>query len=231
MSDLQKSKLPADYKKHAITFLSFDGKEKLSTQENLFEVVQGFGRRVVVDNHIDWHALSSKPKNSKIAFILGTTVDKESSPLRLLLEDVDGNSKIRPNVFMFGMKSPSVEDEFFGFSIPHLVISRLDSHATVLRDMDRLRRFEQKCGDKASWDTSKSLAEEKRRVLQLLGINQITDVHLMPERDSKRDEVKHLIERDRPKCFKRFWESNDVARYAHAVLLLGSKDVSKKGSE
>jgi len=85
--------LPAECMKHAITFLSFFGKEKLSTQGNLFEVIQKFGRRFVVDNHIDWFGLSGMPENSNTAFILGTTADKESSPLRLLLEDKSGTPK------------------------------------------------------------------------------------------------------------------------------------------
>jgi hypothetical protein len=69
-------KLQADYKKHAITFLTFYGKEKLSTRGNLFEVIQKFERRFVVDNHIDWFGLSGLPENSNVAFILGTTTDK-----------------------------------------------------------------------------------------------------------------------------------------------------------
>ena len=68
-------KLPPDYKRHAITFLSFYGKEKLSTQENLFEAIQKFPRRFVVDNNIDWPDLSTATENVDTAFILGTTAD------------------------------------------------------------------------------------------------------------------------------------------------------------
>src|SRR5712692_1480883 len=100
------SRLPADYKKHAITFLSFWGKEKLSTQENLFEVIQRFSRRFVVDNNVDWFELSAATENADTAFVLGTTADKESWQLGALLENQDGSPKIRPNVFMFGWKSP-----------------------------------------------------------------------------------------------------------------------------
>ena len=151
--------MPADYKKHAITFLSFWGKEKLSTQENLFEVIQRFARRFVVDNHVDWFELSAAPNNANAAFILGTTADKEASPLRLLLEGKAGTPKVRQNVFLFGMKSPTAHDAFCGHRTPLLVISRLDAHATAIRDMDGLRKFDEPSGDKTKWDTSQSIGQ------------------------------------------------------------------------
>ena len=54
-------KLPVDYRKHAITLLTYWGNEKLSTQENLFEAIQKCERRFVVDNNIDWFELSAAP--------------------------------------------------------------------------------------------------------------------------------------------------------------------------
>lgn len=222
------SRLPTDHKKHAITFLSFWGKEKLSTQENLFEVIQRFARRFVVDNHVDWFGLSAAPDDANTAFILGTTADKEASPLRLLLEGKAGTPKVRQNVFLFGMKSPTAYDAFYGHRTPLLVISRLDAHATVIRDMDGLRKFDQPRGDKTKWDTSQSIADEKEKVLSLLGINRIEEVAQLPNRRLKDEELRLSIERERPKCFKRFWESNDVSRFAYARLLLEMKRTSRQ---
>ena len=157
-------RLPANYNKHAITFLSFYGKEKLSTQENLFEVIQTFERRFVVDNHVNWFDLSGMCHNSNTAFILGTTADRESSPLKLLLEDKNGKPKVRQNVFAFGMKSPTHEDILAGHRTPLLVISRLDAHATAIMDMDGVRKFDQPGGYKTKFDSSKSIADEKEKV-------------------------------------------------------------------
>jgi hypothetical protein len=221
-------KLPVDFKKHAITFLSFAGKEKLSTQENLFEVIQKFERQFVVDNHIDWFGLSAVPENSNTAFILGTTADRESSPLRLLLEDKSGKPKIRQNVFLFGMKSPTQEDILAGHLTPLLVISRLDEYATAVLNMDGLRRFDQPGGDKGKWSSLKSIADEKNKVLALLSASRIEEVEQVTNRQMEDEKLRLLIEQKKPGCFKRFWESNDVARLAYARLLLGRKSVSRK---
>lgn len=221
-------RLPADYKKHAITFLTFYGKEKLSTQENLFEVIQKFERRFVVDNHIDWFGLSGAPENSKTAFILGTTADRESSPLRLLLENKSGKPKVRHNVFMFGMKSPAQEDILAGHLTPLLVISRLDEYAAAVLNMDGIRKFDQPGGDKARWSSSESIADEKDKILSLLSIKRIKEIERMPDWQMKDEQLSLSIECQKSGCFKRFWESNEVARLAYARLLLGRKSVSRK---
>ena len=220
--------LPADRRKHAITFLTFWGKEMLSTQDNVFEQIQKCDRRFVVDNNIDWFELSAAPGNANAAFILGTTADKESSPLRLLLERGDGTPKVRDNVFLFGMKSPTAQDVLCGHRTPLLVISRLDAHATRIRDMNALRQFDQPGGGKAKWDTSESIAHEKGKVLALLGVNCIEEVVRLPNRESKDEELRRSVERERSKCFKRFWESNDVSRFAYARLLLGADRLSRQ---
>jgi hypothetical protein len=62
-------RLPADMKKHAITFLTLDGDEMRSTQENLFEVVKRFARCFLVDNNISWFKLARMPDNVDTAFI------------------------------------------------------------------------------------------------------------------------------------------------------------------
>jgi hypothetical protein len=221
-------RLPENYKKHAITFLSFYGKEMLSTQENLFEAILKFKRRFVVDNHIDWFGLSGVPEHSNTAFVLGTIADKESSPLRLLLEGLLAKPKIRQNVFLFGMKSPVQEDILVGFRTPLLVISRLDEYASAVWDMSGIRKFDQPGGDKTKWNTSKSIADEKAKVLSLLSVNRIEEIDMMPDQQMKDEELCFSIERKKPECFKRFWESNDVSRFAYARLLLGRKRVSRK---
>jgi len=224
-------KLPADGAKHAITFLTPNGKEKGSTQGNLFEVIQNYERRFVVDNHIDWFGLSGLPENSNVAFILGTTTDRETCFLKSLFEDKTGKLKVRQNVFMFGMQSPKrpTQQEVLAGNLPpltpDLVISRLDEYATLVMDMEGIRKFEQPGGDKGKFDSSWSIADEKKKLLALLSVKEIEEIEQMPElpdRQLKDDEFRLEIERKKPKCFKRFWESNDVARLAYSRLLLFS---------
>jgi hypothetical protein len=224
-------KLPADGAKHAITFLTPNGKEKGSTQGNLFEVIQKYERRFVVDNHIDWFGLSALPENSNVAFILGTTTDRESCSLKSLFEDKTGKPKVRQNVFMFGMQSPKrpTQQEVLAGHLPpltpDLVISRLDEYATLVLDMEGIRKFEQPDGEKKKFDSSWSIADERKNMLSLLSVNRIEDIEQMPElpdRQMKDDKLRLEIERKKPKCFKRFWESHDVARFAYSRLLLFS---------
>ena len=223
--------MPANGAKHAITFLTPYGKEKGSTQGNLLEAIQKYDRRFVVDNHIDWFGLSRLPENSNVAFILGTTTDREICSLKSLVEDKTRKPKVRQNVFMFGMQSPKrpTQQEVLAGRLPpltpDLVISRLDEYATLVMDIEGIRRFEQPDGDKGKFDSSWSIADEKKKLLALLSVNQIEEIEQMPElpdRQKKDDEFRLEIDRQKPKCFKRFWESNDVARLAYARLLLFS---------
>src|SRR5439155_23654486 len=76
---------------------------------------------------------------------------------------------------------------------------------------------------KAKWDTSTSIAEEKAKVLALLGVSRIEEV-VEPKARRVKDEAFRLsIERGRNQCFKDFWKSNDVSRCAYACLLLASR--------
>ncbi len=200
----------------------------LSTQRNLFDAIQSFERRVVVDNHIDWFGLSGLPENSNTAFILGTTTDRESSPLNLLLEDLSGKPKVRKNVFMFGMKSPTHEDILAGHRTPLLVISQFDEYATTILDMDGIRKFDQPGGEKSKWDSSRSINDEKQKILDLLEIKNVGETARLKDIKPLDGKLRLSIEQQRSKCFKRFWESNDVARLAYCRLLLGKDRESRK---
>jgi|GEM_PF-2121590 len=216
-------KLPPDFRKHAITFMSFLAEEKLSTQDNLFEVIQGFPRRFVVDSHIDWLEFSAAPESADAAFILGTTISKEASPLHLLLETKTGAPKIRNNVFMFGLKAPGPKDILAGHRTPFLVITRFDAYATRVLDIQGLRKFDQQGVNGTKWDTSKSIIEEKSRVLALLEANSIEEIGATGEGQAKDSALRLRIDQQRQKCFKDFWKSDEVSRYAHARLLLASR--------
>jgi len=218
-------RLPADLKKHAITFLTLDGDEVLSTQENLFEVVKRFVRRFVVDNNISWLKLAKMPDNVNTAFVLGTTVDHESSPPRFLLEDNCRKPKICHNFFQFGMKT---EETPSGDPFRYLIISRLDAHATAILDMNALRKFDQPCGGNTKWNRTKSIAEEKEKVLALLSVKRLEELKHLLDRRAKDGELRLCIEGKIPECINRFWGSDEVARLAFARLLLGQDHISSE---
>lgn len=124
---------------------------------------------------------------------------------------------------MFGWKSPTPKDILFGYPTPLLVISRLDEHLTKILDMDGLRKFDQQAKGKAKWDTSTSIADEKSKVLGLLGVSLIEEIADPKARSVKDQALKISIEQKRNQCFKDFWISNDVSRYAYSRLLLASR--------
>ena len=91
--------------------------------------------------------------------------------------------------------------------------------------MEGIRKFEQPEGDKRKFDSSWSIADEKKKLLTLLSVKQIEEIEQIPElpdRQMKDDKLRLEIEHKKPRCFKRFWESNDVARLAYSRLLLFS---------
>ena len=107
------SKPSIDITKHAVTYLSLDAQHLHSTKENLFDSIQHYKRRYIVDTHIDWFSMSGIPENQRIAFILGTTLDKEISRLHHLIETSDGKlSAVTQSV------PPRVEKS--GFKMYHL---------------------------------------------------------------------------------------------------------------
>jgi hypothetical protein len=219
-----------DINNHAITFLSFGGKERHSTQGNLLDALQLFERRFVVDNHIKWKILSESTENANTAFILGTTMDNENVRIRSLVENRTGVPIIRANVFRFGWKSPTFDDLLIEEHTPMLVIARLDMHARAVMNMDGLRNFEAS-GRKANWDTSDSIADEKRRVLELLGIQDVDEIERILNPNAKQEELRAMIERERGKCFKDFWKSNDVVRWGFTLSLLSGPHVAETRSD
>ena len=221
-------KVPPYYMRHAVTFLSFVGENILSTQDNLFEVLQRFDRRFVVDSHINWFQLSVAQENLKTAFVIGTTASKEASPLRFVLETPGLVPKVRQNVFMFGGKDPTPEDIEPGITIPRLLLARLDEHAPTAINMAGVRQFEEK--EKRTWDTSESIAEEKAKVLALLGVSRVEEVGTVVW-SPKDAELRTGIERDRGTCFSDFWKSNDVSLRAYARLLLVSRRARNEFAE
>ena len=204
-----------------MTFLSFWGKEKLSTHGNLLDAMQSFDRRCVVDTHIDWIKLTGLPQNANTAFIIGTTVDHEIPNLKALLLKRDGSPKARQNIFHFGMKSPTTADIRAGHTTPMLVIVRHDPELPNLLDMDALFKFDAKrAAGKIRWDNSQSIVDEKGKILSVLGLEHIDAVRQLECSREKADELQAFIDVERSRCYKDFWKSNDVIRRAYARLLL-----------
>ena len=94
--------------------------------------------------------------------------------------------------------------------------------------MNALRKVDQPCGGNTKWNRTKSIAEEKEKVLALLSVNRMEELKHLIDRRAKDRELCHCIERNITECFKRFWGSDEVARLAYARLLLGQDHVSRE---
>ncbi len=211
-----------EFLEHGVTVISLFGKQILSTQGNLFEMIKAMGEAFVVDTHIDWEGLSAKEEHANKAFIIGTTLDKERSHRLSLFENQEG-PKVRHNVFFFGMRSQARQDIPIGGLAPALWIERLDKYCLTVRDRDKILKGDN-CG--VRFDYSWSINEEKKKLLRILGVEDIS--HLEREthqtRSSKHTAFLDRIRCEQPKCFKDFIKSIEVARYAYADLLLNRKN-------
>ena len=208
--------LPDDAQMNAVTFLTIGGVELCSTQGNLFDLIQTFERRFVVDTHVDWFSLSGDARSSKFAFVIGTTADREASPKRLHVENFNLTPKVRNNVFIFGLRPALEKDVAAGFPEHQLILQRLDEHATRVLDMQGLRAFEQNEG--AHWDTGEGLDASKSEVLRILGIKSSEDLSRLGSTDTPQ-RLQARVRTLRHQCFRDFPLSWSVALHAYAHLL------------
>jgi len=210
--------IKAEYRNHAITAITFFGKLLLSTKENLFDLINRMENAYLVDSQIPWETLSDLPENTNKAFILGTTIDKERASSLSLFENKDG-LKVRLNVFLFGMRTPRTEDVPFVGRAPQLWIEQLDEHCFDVRNRDAILAWE-KSGK--IWNDSKSVDEDKVRVLELLGVPSIENLEqeTYEVRQAKHALLSEQIRIQRDDCLKDFIISIQVARYAYARLLI-----------
>lgn len=180
-----------------------------------------FSRRLVVDQNVNWLDLSSAPESGNTAFILGTTIHKEASPIRLLVEDKNGVFRTRQNVFNFGVKYPTQKDMEAGYREPMIVITRLNAETTAILDLKGLRKFNEPDGGGKLWDTSEAVLVEKKRILALLETNSIKQLKVESIQKKDAELAAYLVSNLR-KCFKNFDQSEIAARYGYARLLLRS---------
>jgi hypothetical protein len=188
-------------------------------------------RRFVVDSNIgEWKEWSAHPKNQNTAFILGTTVTKEAQSLRRLFLDRHDSPIVRNNVFFFAWNEPTPDDVRIGERKPFLRIFALDEACAKITDFDGMARFDSldKKSRRRETDASGSIGDEKQRILQELNISSVSELDQPKDWTSKISELHAKIETARLKCYSRFWESNDAARYAYALLLLAPQRLAKK---
>lgn len=202
----------------AVTVLSLKGVNLGNTKQDLFQLVKSMERLFIVDNHVPWARLSALPKHRNTAFILGTTISKETRSVRDFFTNTDG-LKIRHNVFFFGLRFPPEMDIAIIGPGPHLWIQRLDEHCFGVYDHAAMNQW---IDSGSPWDDSASINEGKQTILSLLSVATIEKLHSMEYalRTSKANALHAAVEERIQLWFKDFEESRRVAEYAYAILLL-----------
>jgi hypothetical protein len=112
-----------DWVEHDRLLMDFDGKHVTTpfmhqNGAGLWEEIQNYKQRWIVDNHTPVEKLAHSPEFSDAAFIRGTTVLNEQAQPILLFEKVSGERKTFLNVFHFSV--PWLHGQYW------LAIDRLD---------------------------------------------------------------------------------------------------------
>lgn len=206
---------------HSLTVISLFGKVHVVTKENLYDRIRNKEARFIVDTHIQWENLSALPQHQDKAFILGTTITKERDRPLSFFENQKGEKKIRQNVFLFGMRNAPPEDIAIRWIKPTLWITQLDENCFDVWNRGEMAKSEKT----KNWNDSKSVSEERQKILEQLNVANIDDVEKFThqQREAKKTELLNKIYDDLPKCAGDFIISIQVSRYAYAILLIFKK--------
>jgi hypothetical protein len=179
----------------------------------LWDEIQSFNERFVVDNHQPWERYARLRANERIAFILGTTVLNERSQLLSVFEDSKGQRKVFHNVFLFGAENLEVNGNGYIFR-GRLVLDRLDDAMLSLKDREKLRTLGDFCSPQSF---SNPKEEPDPEILRLNAL--ITE---------GADALLKRIQDDVPHCFRDYRKSVTVARACLALLLTKNPDARRR---
>ncbi|HTD68686.1 MAG TPA: hypothetical protein VK846_19360 [Candidatus Limnocylindria bacterium] len=211
---VQEMKMPSNAREHAVTWLFVDGTELMSTQGNLHAKILSMKDRFLVDTNAEWFDTSHQ--HPETAFLLGTTVDKEISRLESIFANSRG-TKVRPNVFLFGVKTEWLE----GQRVPLLRIDRLDSMLGQLLDLNSLREFD--ALRLAGLGPDLDIVNRKKAILRILGVDHLS---LLPSKNhcrAKDEALKQQVHAGLGQCTGRFRKCVELSEDAYARLLIAEQ--------
>jgi hypothetical protein len=199
--------------RHACLYMNLygvplDGSKILSPSgTKLWDELQSFKYRFVVDNHSPWEKFAKDETYADVAFVLATTALNEKNKLFALCEDAQGHRKAFQNVFLFGAEIDEVTEQ--GYMVKgRLSLERLDRDTISLKDkakLDTIGTLESEFNPlgfkRPKEESDKEL--ERLKVLRQLG----------------QDVLQKEIEAKAQKCFKDYRLSTEVARMSLALLL------------
>jgi hypothetical protein len=180
----------------------------------LFDYVQSFGKRFIVDNNIPWERYARDHRNRDIAFILGTTVLNERPQLLSLYEDLaNGNRKVFRNVFHFGAEELEMTER--GHILRgHLVLDNLYNTFQSLTDRDKLQTIGNFCSPQGLQKPKEESDSERARLDALI----MEGANALSER----------IHREVPKSFRDYRKCIELARWCLALLLVKDPEARRR---
>jgi hypothetical protein len=195
--------------RHAYLYMNLygvplDGSKILSPNgTKLWDELQSFKYRFVVDNHSPWEKFAKDETYAGVAFVLATTAKNERDRLLTLFEDDHGHRKEFSNVFFFGAKIDKITEK--GYMQGNVMLERLDRDAISLKDKGKLDTI----GNMLSPLGFRRPMDEPDEELERLKVL----------RQRGQDALQKEIEDKAQKCFKNYRLCTEVARMSLALLL------------
>jgi hypothetical protein len=167
---------------------------RLSQGEDLFKAIQQM-ERVIVDNNVPWKKRSLTEPHR--AFILGQTIDHESSNLEadLFNEEVKGG---RENVYLLGID--------FRTGHGKIIIHRLDSHFRAGFKSRLPRLDEMSPTEVAEWNSPENRRQFRDRIAELILF-------------FSEDQMQKKINDQLTHCVGNFNLSGSTAAFVYALML------------
>jgi hypothetical protein len=173
----------------------------------LWDEIQSYKHRWIVDNHTPFGKLASNPEFSDTAFILGTTVLNEHANPILLFETLSGKRKAFVNVFHFSV--PRIDGEYW------LAIDRVDRAYLSIHNRERII---------ADANFKNPRDESIRQLNAIRSVMRMCIMWMLYKRAGFRvgssllQAIRGLV----PQCFKNYLWSGKIATLCFARLLIDS---------
>lgn len=180
--------------------------------KNLWERIQRFDQRFVVDNHVPWDTYA--PENSHAAFILGTTALSEKNKTLSIFLDSKGKRRAYRNVFLFrAYRNPRNRDSRLG----QLIIDALDEWCLSVFDQEKMATR----GANQLFPPPETVIAAEIESIQAIIREEL--IRVLCGRSRKVSIIPPLAERIQngaASCFASYGQSIEVAHLSFALLLL-----------
>jgi hypothetical protein len=224
LSDDEKAEV-AMQRKHAFSVYSINGDHypHADEREELLYVLSN-RECYVVDSNSDWQKEAAKPENKEKAFVIGRTVTDEQWNRKAVFFGKQVNIT-NNNLFILAPEDIRCERV--------ICLHRLDEYYRCILDeqslTDESRPIEQRESDISFklWqkDRFESIEQEKRAILLLLGLRDISDLKQPKDLSKERGQVFSFVQAAAPRSMGHYRRAVEIARHCYLLLLIERRDI------